>query len=117
MKFLVDAHLPPDLCAILQGAGHDTLHTRQLPAQNQTADQVINDLSLNEQRIVVSKDTDFYYSFLLHQRPHKLLLVRTGNLSSRELKALFRRHLDVIIQALENNSLVELDRTAVRIVA
>ena len=41
MKFLVDAHLPPGLCALLRAAGHDALHTRELPAQNQTADQVI----------------------------------------------------------------------------
>ena len=31
MNFTVDAHLPPGLCAVLQAAGHDALHTRQLP--------------------------------------------------------------------------------------
>ena len=46
MKFLVDVHLPPGLCVLLQAAGHDALHTRQLPAQNRTPDQVSNDLSL-----------------------------------------------------------------------
>ena len=34
MKFLVDAHLPPGLCVLLRGAGHDALHTRELAAQN-----------------------------------------------------------------------------------
>ena len=29
MKFLVDAHLPPGLCALLLAAGHDAIHTRQ----------------------------------------------------------------------------------------
>jgi hypothetical protein len=48
MKFLVDAHLPPSLCALLQAAGHDTLHTSQLAARNQTRDQVINELSLKD---------------------------------------------------------------------
>lgn len=117
MKFLVDAHIPPGICALLQSAGHDALHTRQLPAQNQTPDQVINDLSVGDQRVVISKDTDFYYSHLLLQRPHKLLLIRTGNIRTRELKAIFDAHLAEIVQALEANSLVELDRSKVRIVA
>ena len=53
MKFLVDAHLPPGLCAVFETAGHDAMHTRQLPAQNQTPDEVINILSAKEQLVVV----------------------------------------------------------------
>jgi predicted nuclease of predicted toxin-antitoxin system len=117
MKFLVDAHLPPGLCALLQAAGHDALHTGQLPAQNETSDQVINDLSLKKQRVVISKDTDFYYSHLLHRKPWKLLLVRTGNMSTRDLKRLFETHLPAIIQLLEANALVELHRQSVQVVA
>ena len=116
MKLLVDAHLPASLCALLQAAGHEAVHTSQLPARNRSTDSIINELSLTEQRVVISKDTDFYYSHLLEQRPYKLLLVRTGNTRARELKALFQRHLPAIVQALENNSLVELDRTTVQIV-
>src|ERR1019366_10125444 len=117
MKFLVDAHLPPGLCVLLQAAGHDALHTRQLPAQNKTSDQVINELSLMEQRVVISKDTDFYYSHLLHRKPWKLLLVRTGNMSTRDLKRLFEAHLPSIIKSLEANALVELHRQSVQVVA
>ena len=80
MKFLVDAHLPPGLCAVLQPAGHDAVHTRQLAAQNRTTDEVINELSAREQRAVITKDTDFYHSHLLHGKPWKLLLIRTGNI-------------------------------------
>ena len=116
MKFLVDAHLPPSLCALLRSAGHDALHTTGLPAQNQIPDRVINELSVTDQRVVISKDTDFYYSHVLHQRPWKLLLVRTGNIRTRELKELFERQLGAIVQALETHSLVELDRTSVQVV-
>jgi len=116
MKFLVDAHLPPGLCALLQAAGHDAFHTSQLPAQNKTSDQVINELSVTDTRVVISKDTDFYYSHVLHDRPWKLRLVRTGNIRARDLKELFQRQLPAILEALENNSLVELDRASVQIV-
>jgi predicted nuclease of predicted toxin-antitoxin system len=67
MKFLVDAHLPAGLCGLLQAAGHDAIHTAALPARNQTPDRAINELSITDQRVVISKDTDFYYSHVLHQ--------------------------------------------------
>lgn len=117
MKFLVDAHLPPGLCRFLNEAGHDALHTSDLPGHNLTSDQELNLLSVCEQRVLISKDSDFYYSHLLHGRPWKLLLVRPGNIGTRELQALIREHLSVILSALEHHSLVELDREAIRVVA
>ncbi len=116
MNFAVDAHLPPGLCALLEAAGHDAVHTRELPAQNRTSDEVLNAMSVKEQRVIVTKDSDFYHSHLLHGKPWKLLLVRTGNVRTRDLKALFDRHLPEIIAALEQNSLVELDRQTVRVI-
>ena len=116
MNFLLDAHLPPALVGMLQAAGHDAVHTSSLSAGNQTPDRVINELSLQQERVVVTKDTDFYYSHVLQGRPFKLLLVRTGNIRVRDLKALFQRHLPQIITALERNTLVELDREMVRVV-
>jgi predicted nuclease of predicted toxin-antitoxin system len=116
MKFLVDAHLPPGLCIQLQAAGHGAVHTHQLSAQNRTSDEALNQLSVKEQRVVITKDTDFYYSHLLHGKPWKLLLVRTGNIRTRDIKALFDKHLTEIVAALQRNSLVELDRQAVRVI-
>jgi len=116
MKFLVDAHLPPSLCGLLQAAGHDARHTQQLPAKNLTTDKEINTLSAREKLVVISKDTDFYYSHLLHREPYKLLLVRTGNIGIKELKELFARNLPAIESALEKHSLVELDCSTVRAV-
>jgi predicted nuclease of predicted toxin-antitoxin system len=117
MKFLVDAHLPPRLCAALQAAGHDAIHTNQLTGHNRTPDELINQLSMAETRVVVTKDADFYHSHLLHGKPWKLLLVRTGNISTRELTTLFQRHLPAILTAFDQSSLVELDRRILKIVA
>ena len=114
MKFLVDAHLPPGLCVELRQAGHDAIHTSDLPEQNATRDGAINEISLREQRAVISKDTDFYYSHLLQQRPWKLVLVRTGNLRAGDLKRLFAQHLTAILLALQTNSLVELNRVSIK---
>ena len=117
MKFLVDAHLPPSLCQLLEAAGHEAIHTLQLAARNRTSDEAINRLSVSDHRIVISKDGDFYHSLLLRREHWKVLLVRTGNIGARDLRELFSRHLPAIITALETNSLVELDRASVRIVS
>jgi predicted nuclease of predicted toxin-antitoxin system len=85
--------------------------------KNATSDNAINDLSVRESRIVVSKDTDFYYSHLLHHKPFKLLLIRTGNLRAKDLKALFEQNLDAILQLLLNNTLVELDHRSAKVLA
>jgi predicted nuclease of predicted toxin-antitoxin system len=109
----VDAHLPHRLCAVLANCGHDATHTLDLLAGNATKDEVINQLSFDEQRVVVSKDTDFFYSHLLMGRPWKLLLVKTGNISAQELLTLFERNLLGIEAAFETHTLVEIDRLAV----
>lgn len=93
MKFLVDAQLPVRLARFLQVEGHDAIHTRDLPRKNQTTDTEINTVSIQENRIVISKDGDFLDSFLIRQEPHKLLLVTTGNITNAELETIFRNNL------------------------
>ena len=117
VKFLIDAHLPPTLCMLLQAAGHEAIHTNALPEGNRTSDQAISTLSLGDNLVVVSKDTDFYYSHLLQGRPPKLLLVRTGNMRTRDLRSLFERNLAAIVDSLSKHTLVELDRVSVRILS
>jgi len=68
MKFLVDAHLPAAVCRVLCEAGHDVLHTVELPDANRTKDRAINERSSRDQRVIVSKDTESYYSHLLQGR-------------------------------------------------
>lgn len=87
------------------------------PPENATKDGVINQFSVDQQRVVISKDTDFFYSHLLYGRPWKLLLVKTGNISTRDLAALFERNLPAIEAAFQTHTLVEVDRQAVTPVA
>jgi predicted nuclease of predicted toxin-antitoxin system len=109
----VDAHLPPRLCAVLARHGHDANHTLDLPARNATKDTILNQISVEEQRVVISKDSDFFYSHLVLGRPWKLVLVKTGNMSTEDLCSLFERHLSEIEAALEQYTMVEIDRAAV----
>ncbi len=108
MKFLIDAHLPPLLCSILESSGHSAHTTGNLARGNRSTDEQIKEFSLANDCVVVTKDKNFYYSHLLHRRPRKLLLVRCGNLKLGALLSLFERHLDDIEKALEQSDLVEL---------
>ncbi|WP_245602690.1 DUF5615 family PIN-like protein [Gloeothece verrucosa] len=58
MKFLVDAQLPVSLARFLEASGYDTIHTQDLPQQNSTSDTQINDISIEQKRIVITKDSD-----------------------------------------------------------
>ena len=113
MKFILDAHLPPSLRQVFAQAGHEAIHTLDLPEQNASRDSALNEVSVADQRVVVTKDTDFYYSHLLHGRPWKLVLVRTGNMGLNDTKALFETHLATISAALAFCTLVEIDRQSV----
>ena len=117
MKFLIDAHLPPSLRAVFHDAGHDAIHTLDLPDRNASRDGILNEVSMNERWVVVTKDTDFYYSHLLQGRPWKLVLVRTGNLGLKATKQMFETHLPTIGTALQTCTLVELDQQTVSVVA
>ncbi|NJN48484.1 MAG: DUF5615 family PIN-like protein [Alkalinema sp. RL_2_19] len=113
MKFIVDAQLPTRLAKFLQEAGYDTIHTWDLPEQNATPDSSINTISIGQERIVITKDSDFVDSFLTIQQPYKLLLITTGNIKNSELEALFAQHLSTLIALLTEYSYVELSRDAI----
>ena len=113
MKFLVDAHLPRRLAQRLRQAGYDARHTLDLPLGNRTTDIDICDIAEQEQRIVITKDADFVNSFLLAQKPSKLLLVSTGNTDNATLEALFFGNITEIADALQDHDFIELTRTAI----
>ncbi len=113
MKFLIDAQLPVRLSRFLQTAGYDTIHTRDLPQQNATPDTEVNTISIQESRIVITKDSDFFDSFLIRQEPYKLLLVTTGNITNAELEALFQSNLPLLVELFSQHSLIEISRDAI----
>lgn len=112
MRFLVDAQLPRRLARRLQEAGHEAIHTLDLPLGNRTTDTFINDLSAREHYIVVTKDSDFVNSFILNRQPHKLLLISTGNIRNTELETLFFSNLEKIVERFDSFDYIELNQRA-----
>ncbi len=65
MKFLIDAQLPDRLRRQLRQAGHDALHTLDLPKGNRTPDAEIIDRANQDGRVLITKDADFVNSFTI----------------------------------------------------
>jgi predicted nuclease of predicted toxin-antitoxin system len=88
MRFLVDNQLPIALARWLAGKGSDTVHVLDIGC-DRANDIPIGDRATADNRIVVSKDSDF---FLLANRlgdSGRLLWVRLGNCRTSTLLARF----------------------------
>ena len=116
MKFIVDAQLPRSLARLLSDLGHDAVHTLDLPNRNRTDDQEINKISLREQRVVISKDSDFFDRFFEKTEPWKLLYLTMGNIQNQDLLHLFRTNMAAIEHELVHANVVEMNRVALIVI-
>ena len=108
MRFIVDAQLPKKISSFLNYKGYDSLHTLDLPNSNKTKDSELNTISLEEKRVVISKNRDFIESLVISNKPYKLLYINTGNITNSKFQELLSKNLEKIIEFLSNNRFVEL---------
>ena len=108
MIFFFDAHLPYSVCKYFRELGHTAFHTSDFPLGNATTDNWLSEEAAKKGAVVVSKDTDFFHSFLLNRKPPKLILVKVGNLKLRDMKLLFETQAENLSMLLESHDLIEL---------
>lgn len=101
MKFIVDTQLPPKLVKFLKHRGFDSVHTTDFQDGHLLKDSEIMRIALVEDRIVVTKDSDFSDYFMIKGAPPKVLLVELGNVKNSELIRTFDEHLNEILIAFE----------------
>lgn len=106
MKFLIDAQLPPSLKRIFIDNGYDCIHTLDITSGNETTDEIINKISIDEKRILITKDSDFYRSFIIKKEPFKLILVKLGNTSKNELLNFFSDKFSEIISKIKEDEII-----------
>lgn len=87
--------------------------TLELADGNQTKDSHILELTNREDRILVTKDSDFQLSFELGKGPPKLLLVTAGNIGNTELLSIFSRNASTLIGLLQQHDFIEVNHSAV----
>lgn len=102
MKFLVDVQLPGTLARWLRDRNYDAVHVLERNL-GQADDCILWRIIKEENRIMISKDEDF---FILATRPNdtgSLLWLRMGNCRTNQLLTLINRRWDTIIKAFEEN--------------
>lgn len=95
MKFLVDQNRSPRLAQLLREAGHDAVHTLERGLE-QADDEVLLDAALDEQRIVISGDTDFGALLALARRksPSVILFRSRHHRTAAQQAEILLEHLD-----------------------
>ena len=96
----------------LSSAGHDAVHTSELPDGNRTTDRAIAEIADADDRVVVTKDRDFRDGHLLTWSPRRLLVVATGNITNTALLSLLQTHLATIVLAFDEVDFVEIGPSA-----
>ena len=115
MKFLIDEQLPPLLSEWIQARGFDAIHITTLGTDSSVSDNDILSISMNEGRVVITKDEDFFHAYIFQKQPHKLIFVTTGNCKNRTLLDLFRSKFDDLLTLLQQHNLIEINLTTVKV--
>ncbi len=116
MRFLVDAMLSARVAEGLRAAEHDAVHVRALGLARATDAELLT-RARQEERVVVSADTDF--GFLLASRqdplPSVVLLRRLPSHDPSTIVALLLSNLATMAEALEQGSLVVVEERRIRV--
>jgi predicted nuclease of predicted toxin-antitoxin system len=116
MRFLIDNALSPLVADTLRETGFDAVHVREIGLHT-AEDSVVFTKAMEENRVLVSADTDFGTLLALwgHSRPSVILFRRGTERRPRQQVDLILANLPHLREALEKGSIVVFKQNRVRI--
>lgn len=116
MRFLIDNALSPTVARALSEAGHDAVHVRDRGLQS-AADKDLVDLAAQEDRVVVSADTDFGTILALRNTARPSFILFRGDTERRppDQAAVLLTLLPQLLSVLDSGAIVVITGTRIRI--
>lgn len=115
MNFLIDSSLSPSLAEKLRQAGHDSVHVRRYGI-HKADDDVVFDRATQEERVLISADTDFAAMLAGRQaaKPSVILLKRPAPRRPEQQANLILANRDVIAELLDQGSIIIFEEARLR---
>jgi len=95
MKLLFDENLSPKLATVLADIFPESVHVDRIGLGG-GSDNEVWIYAKNNDYIVVSKDSDFYDKSILLGHPPKIIWIKRGNCSNRQIQLILRNKADEI---------------------
>ena len=89
MKLLFDENLSPKLVAALTDIFPESAHVDRVGLGGES-DNEVWDYAKANRYIIASKDSDFYDKSILFGHPPKIIWIKRGNCSNRQIQLLLR---------------------------
>ena len=107
-RFLIDENLPRTLR--FPGNYH---FTYIVDFGRQMSDTEIWEYAIENEYIIITKDTDFYDRIVLHGSPPKVIWIRFGNMRKRKLEEKIADFWKKIVQEIDKYDLLEIYDTGI----
>jgi len=116
MKFLIDNALSPLVADGIKSAGYDTVHVRDYGMQS-ASDAEILERALNENRVMVSADTDFGTLLAIRDMIKPSFILFRGIITRRPEKQIqvLLANLPDLTESLEKGCVVVFDQNRIRV--